>query len=510
VRISVYLRGKANRVRQAYALFAVSLAVIVPAFAIILWFQHTAFGRIDRDFCIVVLSMLIAVGLFFPLLRLWAESRITQSLFAEKQASRIALRTFTHSIVRILDREKLLRELAGTLTATLRLNQLAVFILEDNGQVYVSHYATGRPVVTREFTKNDPLIATLRTRDRVVLRDEFAANGAEGGEAVEVCRRNGWEACMPLVASSQLIGFIGLGHKQDFDAFCAEEIDLLDTLAAEASVALENVRLYEELNKAQEIIHRADRLSALGTLAAGIAHEVRNPLVSIQTFFQLAPDRLHDEEFLTTFLGMAAGEVKRISDLITELLSFARSPAKTLGPANLNEVAERVARLLDPEARKHKLRFTRMLSSDLPAVYADADQIKQVLINLVLNAIEATAPGGEVSLFSRVGEHQNGSFVQLEIHDSGVGIPEAHIDDVFNPFFTTKEKGTGLGLAIVHQIIAEHGGSIVIESGHGRGTSFFVNLPAITQHPAVSQSEEIVGNREAALADRVPARKLAS
>src|SRR6185503_8430772 len=138
------------------------------------------------------------------------------------------------------------------------------------------------------------------------------------------------------------------------------------TLAAEASVALENARLYEELKRSQDIIRRADRSSALGTLAAGIAHEIRNPLVSIQTFFQLAPERLHDEEFFTSFLNMTANEVKRITNLINELLAFARSPSRALKPLNLNETVERVVTLLEPEARKHKLTIERQLSPHVP------------------------------------------------------------------------------------------------------------------------------------------------
>jgi two-component system NtrC family sensor kinase len=218
-------------------------------------------------------------------------------------------------------------------------------------------------------------------------------------------------------------------------------------------------------------------LSALGTLAAGIAHEVRNPLVSIQTFFQLAPQRLHDQEFFTTFLSMTANEVKRISDLITELLSFARSSTPALGTVNLNELVDRVATLLEPEARKHKLTLTRALSANVPLVNADADQIKQVLINLILNAIQATKPGGRISATTRSVDHQNGAFCQLEIRDTGIGISPDQLEHIFDPFFTTKDKGTGLGLAIAHQIVTEHGGTITIDSREGRGTSFCVNLP---------------------------------
>lgn len=491
---------------------AVWLVLIVPTFALTIWLESHFFGHVHYQFSAAMLVMLVAVGVLFPALRLRAQSRIQQSFFREKQEYRAALMGFTRSILRIVDRDRLIRELVTTLSETLRLEHVAIWLWDPRMRVYSLGFATGNAQAISEITQADALVTSMRRRQEVVLRDELEASAdlIERDVVAATCRSNGWEVCIPLTMNGELVGLITLGPKGNRGGFSVADVDLLNTLAGEAAIAFDNAHLYEELRKSQDIIHRADRLSALGTLAAGIAHEVRNPLVSIQTFFQLAPERLHDEEFFTTFLGVAAGEVKRISDLIAELLSFARSPARTLGPANLSEVAERVARLLDPEARKHKLTFTRRLSSDLPTVYVDADQIKQVLINLVLNAIEATAPGGEVSLCSRLGEHQNASFVQLEVHDSGVGIPEAHIDDVFNPFFTTKEKGTGLGLAIAHQIIAEHGGSIVVESRQGSGTSFFLNLPTITQHPEASQSEEIMSSEDADVVDRLLVGRRAS
>jgi two-component system NtrC family sensor kinase len=448
------------------------------------------------------------VGALFPILRSGAESRIRRSLFSEKHKDRKVLVEFTRSIVRILDRERLATELTGVLNKTLRPDRVAIALFDDTKQLFRVRYTTGAPVLEPEFVAGHKFIECLTRRQQTVLRNELedSSDPIERTAAAESCRRNGWEVCMPLMLGGKLMGFIGLGRKPNLDAYYAQDLELLETLAAEASVALENARLYEELKKSQDIIRRADRLSALGTLAAGIAHEVRNPLVSIQTFFQLAPQRLHDEEFFTTFLGMTANEVKRISDLITELLSFARSSTPSLGAVNLNELVDRVATLLEPEARKHKLTLARTLSPNVPLVNADGDQIKQVLINLVLNGIQATKPGGVVAVFTRSVDHQNGAFGQLEIRDTGVGIPQDQLEHIFDPFFTTKAKGTGLGLAIAHQLVAEHGGSITVDSREGRGTSFFVNLPA---YEVVSVQSEGRGTEPPAFG-HAPLRKIAS
>jgi len=480
-------------VTKSMAYAAVSFLLIVPTLLAMLYLQQYSFGRIHPGFSLAIVVMGLTVAVLFPFLRSRAESRIERSLFRERHEYRLALAAFTRSIVRILDRDRLVGEIATTLGDTWGLDRISVGILDPTRRTFMMHHWGKGPTSTEEIPEQDTFIEALAHRQSVALREELAA-GAELAERPLVatrCRENGWEVCIPLTVGGRLNGFIGLGRKRNLDAFFAEDLELLETFAAEASVAIENARLYEELKRSQEIIHRADRLSALGTLAAGIAHEVRNPLVSIQTFFQLAPHRLHDEEFFTNFLDIAAGEVKRISDLITELLSFARSPTRTLGAVNLNELAERVTKLLEPEARKQKVRFTCALSPNLATIHADGDQIKQVLINLVLNAIEATAPGGDISISSRSVEGDRGLISQLQVHDTGVGIPKAHIDEIFNPFFTTKDKGTGLGLAIACQIVAEHGGSIVVESSEGRGTTFFVNLPIHHESGAAGESHAV-------------------
>ncbi|HVO25554.1 MAG TPA: ATP-binding protein [Candidatus Margulisiibacteriota bacterium] len=465
---------------MAYA--GVSLVITIPAFALTLWLQQLSFGQIHSNFSAVILLMFVAIGALFPSLRMRAESRIERSLFREKHQYRTALVAFTRSIVRILDKEKLLNELTSTLTETLGLDRIAIALADEGRRVFSVRQASSA-YAPAELPAQDEILASLRRHQRAVLRDELEASSdqRERDLAAQTCRRNGWEVCIPLSATGNLIGFIALGRKRNLDAFFAEDLELLETLAGEASVALENARLYGELKRSQDIIRRADRLSALGTLAAGIAHEVRNPLVSIQTFFQLAPDRLHDEEFFTTFLAMTAKEVRRISDLITELLSFARSPTRTLAPVDLNDVVDRVATLLDPEARKHRLGLLRELHDNVPLVRADNDQIKQVLINLVLNGIQATPPGGVVTVATRAARRSSAMVGQFIVSDTGTGIPQDEIDHIFDPFFTTKDKGTGLGLAIVHQIIMEHGGSISVESKPGVGTSFVVDLPLADQ-----------------------------
>jgi signal transduction histidine kinase len=248
------------------------------------------------------------------------------------------------------------------------------------------------------------------------------------------------------------------------------------------AIAIENSNLYENLKKSQMIMRRADRLASLGTLIAGLAHEIRNPLVSIKTFTQLLPERMDDEEFRNYFLSVASGEIDRLTTLINELLGFAKPTEPNLKGENVNSIIDKMEFLISTEAKKRNITITKNYCSNIPPVMADAEQIKQVLLNILLNGMQAIeGDQGQVWIETRVARvvRENGvePFVQVEIRDNGVGISKENLDHIFDPFFTTRAEGSGLGLAITYQIVHEHGGFIDVESELGKGTSFRVNFP---------------------------------
>jgi signal transduction histidine kinase len=237
----------------------------------------------------------------------------------------------------------------------------------------------------------------------------------------------------------------------------------------------------KELKESQNTLRRADRLSSLGLLTAGLAHEIRNPLVAIRTFTQLLPERYNDAEFREGFQGLALKEVDRICGLINDLLSFARPSRPNVAEENMNDVVDGIARILETEAKEKGVEITKDFAPNLPKVWIDREQLKQVFMNLIFNAIQAMKEGGSIFISTRVtsrndAEH-SGQFVQVEIRDTGIGIPPENLDHIFDPFFTSKDEGNGLGLSISHQIVQEHGGHVTVESKLGVGTTFFINLP---------------------------------
>jgi signal transduction histidine kinase len=212
--------------------------------------------------------------------------------------------------------------------------------------------------------------------------------------------------------------------------------------------------------------------------------------VAIKTFTQLLPERLDDEEFLNKFLTIASGEVDRISSLISELLEFAKPSEPKLEFEDINAILDGMILLVSTETGKRLIKVVKQYADDLPLIQMDREQMKQAFLNILLNAIEATPENGEVAVRTRSFVRPGGqSYLQVEISDTGCGIAAEYLEEIFNPFFTTKKAGSGLGLSISHQIVQEHQGYITVESQLNKGSSFFIHLPLNQGYPRRRKSD---------------------
>lgn len=239
------------------------------------------------------------------------------------------------------------------------------------------------------------------------------------------------------------------------------------------------------LKKMEEQIRRTDRLASIGTLSAGMAHEIKNPLVTIKTFTQLLPEQHDNEDFQKTFFDLVGQEVQRIDTIVNRLLNFSRPAKVCLKPVSLHEVVENSLRLVEQQLRKQNITLVSDLSAKRYIVEADAEQLNQTLVNFFLNAVHAMEDGGTLTVRTsaakpssvRLNGLSNVPHIQLDVQDTGCGIPADKLDKIFDPFFTTKETGVGLGLSVSYGIIQEHNGTIDVESEEGKGTVFHVQIP---------------------------------
>jgi two-component system sensor histidine kinase HydH len=246
------------------------------------------------------------------------------------------------------------------------------------------------------------------------------------------------------------------------------------------------LRDLREIRDLQEKVRRSERLASLGRLAAGIAHEIRNPLSSIRGFAQYFMRRLKGQEEEQGYASIMVKEVDRLNRVITELLDFARPKEPHREPQSLEEIANYSLMLLNSEFSQKKIIIEKFFAPNLPKLEVDRDQISQALLNLFLNSLESMEGGGKIEIsLKRIDQPLA---LEVAVTDTGRGLAKEDLGKVFEPFFSTKRKGSGLGLAIVHQIVTSHGGDIAVNSREGMGTTFRITLP-VNERIAVPRSE---------------------
>jgi PAS domain S-box-containing protein len=351
--------------------------------------------------------------------------------------------------------ETLLQNLTTGVVAADRNGLITVF----NREVEQITGLTASELLTRKITNlPEPL------RDII---GETLANG-ERQEGREVVLRAGDRNTVLRVSSSTF-------HGQDGEALGALMV-LTDITT---------------LKRLEMQIRRSDRLASLGTLSAGMAHEIKNPLVSIKTFAQLLPERYQDSDFRETFFSLIGHEVDRIDSLVNQLLRFARPAKPVLKPTHVHEVLEKALLLVGHRLYQKDIKLTRSWRAEIDTIRADVDQIEQVFLNFFINALDAMKTGGSLTISTEIGTTETWptalpgdpvdvrEILRISVEDDGTGIKPEDVAHVFDPFFTTKDYGTGLGLSVVHGIVQEHGGQIEVESELNRGTTFHIMLPLV-------------------------------
>lgn len=296
----------------------------------------------------------------------------------------------------------------------------------------------------------------------------------------------------PLIYQGQSLGLISLGSMRK-GAFDNNHLRVLRTIAEQAALAVQNVLLFtrlqnyaqtlelnvaartSQLQVAQAELMRSEKLASLGMMASVVAHEINNPLQLLMSNLEMTLEDLESSRPVDKELvEQAKNEVERIKQIIRQLLDFARPARSELAPVNINEVTQDVLSLAGRKLSHSRIMVEEVLEAR-SLVHGNADQIKQVLLNLLLNAVDAMPEGGTIRLATQDIPPE----VQIIVWDTGNGIKPEQITQVFEPFHTTKTKGTGLGLAISQKIIESHGGKISVESKPGSGARFIIGLPAL-------------------------------
>lgn len=283
----------------------------------------------------------------------------------------------------------------------------------------------------------------------------------------------------PFISKDKLVGVMCLGDKLSGEVYSDDDIDLLATLCNQMGVSIENAMLYEDALESQKQLYQADKLATVGALAAGLAHEIKNPIAAIKGFSQVLDKAMKekDAEAIKDFKEVVPRQLDRINEIVERLLKLSKPPKPEMGKVNLNVIVDEVVKLIEKQAIKQKVEIKKELG-DIPEVIGDAGQLSQAMLNLLLNAVQSMPEGGTVWVKS----HRTKDSVTVEIKDSGQGIPRSFVTRIFDPFYTTKAGGSGLGLAVTRKIVIDHHGSIKVESEEGHGATFTIELPFIVEN----------------------------
>jgi len=464
-----------------------------------------------------LVASFVILSLFEPI-REKVESWVVTTLFRERYELVRQLERLRDRIATVIDPAELGRVVLDGLTETRRVTHTSLWLVSESRPGYSLLASRGpEPVPFLEPGTARALLRVAGRGQKAVLLENIdrriaellaslapvpAGDGARDARAAtpsagELERLTDARAamatmkagiCMPLAAGDRVAGFLACWDERVQEAFASDEIAALIEVAERCAVVIENSKLYQQMKE-------RDRLAALGEMAAGLAHEIRNPLAAIKGATQyLAPRRLPGDD--REFLEIIVEEVNRLNGVVSQFLEYSRPPKSSLAPGDLNDVLQRTFRLLAPDVPAG-IQVELDLAPELPRVACDPEQLKQVFLNLALNAFQAMPGGGRLAVSTRVARdelapwreaHGRLESVEVRFRDSGPGVRPEDRESVFVPFFTTKEKGTGLGLAVSQRIVRAHHGTIAVSSPSGGGAEFTITLPALAEEEPTAET----------------------
>ncbi len=381
-----------------------------------------------------------------------------------------------------------------------RINELVIEVTKaDRSVIMLKDQETNeldlRAAGSREDVPKETVISktitsqVVRTGESILTTDALLDERFKRSESI-VFQGIRSTMCVPIKYKDSILGVIHVDTKGKTVTFTRADLELLSALSNQAAVAIENARLFddlktahEELKEKQAQVIEGEKLSALGKLAGGVAHEINNPLTSIMGYAQFAAQTLSKDEVTPDDVKESAEyeriiqeECHRCEQIVQDLLQFGRRKEHTMESVSINHVIERALTIARFHLKDADVEIRKDLAGRLPETIGDANQLQQVFLNLIINARDAVDHGGSLSITTA---SVGGKWIEVSFSDSGCGIPPDKLEEIFKPLYTTKEegKGTGLGLSISQDIIEHHKGVIDVESVVGQGTTFIIKLP---------------------------------
>jgi signal transduction histidine kinase len=438
------------------------------------------------------------------------------TFFRKKYDYRGTVEEVSYAMTSLLSLEKIIDKIIEIVENTMFSNPVSVFIYNQDLGSYERYYKKGEVRSSQDTTleEDNILIQQLNFHGNEIFKEDLIADERyfhNSQKLMPEFERFNASLIIPLFFKKQLIGFIALGDKKSGLSYTSRDVNLLKLMANQSAIALENALAFKlvedyakrlektnkELKDTQAQLVHAEKMSAIGQLAAGVAHEIRNPLNIIEGARYYISTYMMDKEnaeVVGEYLDYIKHEIDRTNRLIDSLLKFSKAEPPYFERVNINSVLENVVILVRKQLSDNDINLTLSLDEELPQIMADPNQLWQVFINIILNAVQAMPKGGDFSIVTstRWDEFASGNDHQIYIHfkDTGIGIDREDISKIFDPFFTKKDMGTGLGLSIAYKIIEKHKGRIIVESEKGTGTTITIELPSNNYNITAGEADE--------------------
>ncbi len=479
--------------------------VVLGTLVVLLWAVYGLLltwvgGGQEGLFLLTALVASFVILILFEPVRNLLENGINRWLVRQRHELRGRIEALRRELTNVVDVGEMVRRAIEALEQSSRVTEAGIYLLDPDGAGYdlIGHYGE-KPAERIDAAAHQHFLERLRDGyldDEVILRKLQEFEPTDEASKVEEDQLNAILAQLrqmqaslvfPMFGSAEtergrwLLGLLALSDHRVQGAFDLDDIDMFRQLAAQAARTIEASQVFERVKE-------RDRLAAIGEMSAGLAHEIRNPLGAIKGAAQLLigpDDKPIDTREAGEFLQIIVEEVDRLNNVVTQFLDYARvekSEPTHHEELNLNDVVHRTVQLLETHEEAANIEIHVRLDELLPPVSGDAEQLRQVFLNLGLNALHATKDGGKLEIITTRRRRSilgYGVFSEVRFRDTGVGIDRDKMKKLFIPFFTTKSRGTGLGLAISQRIVSMHGGTIEVRSKPEAGSTFSVFLPAL-------------------------------
>jgi signal transduction histidine kinase len=444
-----------------------------------------------------VLTVLATVG---PFVYIYINRKAENRLMREQRQYQNTLRQASSGMIRIRDLRKLLNLIVHVVTKTVKIEFASIFLLDTQNNRYSLAAIRDSSSMPEDFSlePNSTIIEQLFNKRETLVYEEIQLQAQDSPKDLKLnsleqqLRQLQAAVVIPSFVSNKLLGFLVLGKKLSGKVYSQDDLNVFSVLANQMALAVENTSSFEELKNTRNQLVQLEKLAATGKLAHQVAHEIKNPLTAIKTFTDYLDEKYQSQEFRQKFKKIVGSEIDRLQDVVLQLMDVSKANTPRFKErVDVHQIIEATVLLLENQLLDAGIHIECKLNAQNPILKADPDQLKQVFLNLILNAKDAMPSGGTLTITTQVQRTENRSqkiesnlrssvdyqSVIICVSDTGCGIPETDLPHIFEQFFTTKEKGSGLGLSIVQGIILAHNGKITCQSQVDKGTTFLIELP---------------------------------